>query len=157
MKIALIILLIFMIMLIAKAVSDQYKDKFDFYENLYNFLCQFKVNLSFRQEKLTEFLNNVTAKKQFNIFVEDYKNYLAGKEMDFDNLIFLEQEEKDNLKIIISDIGKNDAKTEIEQLNGFINTIETKKNQTEKDKNKICPLIIKLSLLFSIGLSILLI
>lgn len=146
-----------MIMLIAKSVSDQYKDKFDFYENLYNFLCQFKVNLSFRQEKLTEFLNNVTAKKQFNIFVEDYKNYLAGKEMDFDNLIFLEQEEKDNLKIIISDIGKNDAKTEIEQLNGFIKTIETKKNQTEKDKNKICPLIIKLSLLFSIGLSILLI
>lgn len=157
MKIVLIMILIFTIMLIAKAISEQYKDKFDFYDNLFNFLCQFKINLSFKQEKLTEFLSNVTAKKQFKLFIEDYKNYLNGNELNFENLTFLETEERQNLRTIILDIGKNDAKTEIEQLNGFIALIETKKNQTEQDKNKICPLIIKLSLLFSIGLSILLI
>lgn len=157
MKIVLIIVLIFTIMIIAKSVSEQYKDKFDFYDNLHNFLCQFKINLSFKQEKLTEFLTNTTAKKQFKLFVDDYLNYLNGNELNFDNLTFLESEEKQNLQAIILDIGKNDAKTEIEQLNGFIELIQAKKIKTEQDKNKICPLIIKLSLLFSIGLAILLI
>lgn len=157
MKLVLIMVLIFTIMLIAKAVSEQFRDKYDFYENLYNFLCQFKINLSFKQEKLNEFLSGVTAKKQFKKFIDDYINYLNGNELNFDNLNFLENEEKQNLQTIILDIGKNDAKTEIEQLNGFISLIETKKNKTEQDKSKFCPLIIKLSLLIAIGLSILLI
>lgn len=157
MKIALIVLLVFMIMLIARALSEQYKEKHDFYENLYNFLCQFKINLSFKQEKILEFLDNLTPKKQFKLFIDDYKGYLQNSDLNLDNLIFLEREEKDILKDLIYDIGKHDIKTEIEQLNGFILTIETKKNQTEQDKNKICPLILKLSLLFAIGLAILLI
>lgn len=157
MKIILIVLLVFMIMLIARALSEQYKDKHDFYENLYNFLCQFKINLSFKQEKMVEFLDNLSPKRQFKLFIEDYKSYLQTNELNLDNLTFLESEEKENLKDLINDIGKHDVKTEIEQLNGLIEMVQAKKNQTEQDKNKICPLILKLSLLFAIGLAIILV
>ncbi len=157
MKIALIILLVFMIMLIARALSEQYKDKYDFYSNLHSFLCQFKINLSFKQEKITEFLDNITPKKQFKNFIDDYKTYLQSENLDFENLTFLEEEEKVVLTDLIKGIGVHDVKTEMAQLDSFIETINTKKQKTEEDKNKICPMIIKLSFLFALGLAILLI
>ena len=157
MKLVLIILLIFIIMIIAKKVSEQYKDKYDFYCNLHNFLCQFKVNLSFKQEKVIEFLNGVDAKNQFNLFVEDYKQYLETDNLHLDNLTFLDSDEMIILEDIIKNIGKHDVKTEIGQLENFIENINLKKQHSEQDKNKICPLIIKLSFLFALGLVILLI
>lgn len=157
MKIALIVVLVFVIMLIAKALSEQYKDKHDFYFNLHNFLCQFKINLSFKQDKITEFLNNLNTKKHFKLFIDDYKEYLQTDILSFQNLIFLEDEEKILLEDLIKNIGKHDVKTEMGQLDSFIETINIKKQQTEMDKNKICPMIIKLSLLFAIGLAIILI
>lgn len=156
MKIALIVILVFVIMLIAKALSEQYKDKFDFYFNLHNFLCQFKINLSFKQDKINEFLSNVNAKKHFKLFIEDYKEYLQTEKLSFQNLTFLEEEEKFILEDLIKSIGNHDVKTEMGQLDSFIETINIKKQQTEADKNKICPLIIKLSLLFAVGLAIIL-
>ena len=44
MKWLLIIVLVFVIMIIAYSLSEQYKDKYDFYLNLKNFLNQFKIN-----------------------------------------------------------------------------------------------------------------
>ena len=37
-------------MLIAYSVSEQIRDKYDFFNNLKQFLNQFKINVSFRQE-----------------------------------------------------------------------------------------------------------
>ena len=67
MKWILIIILIFIIMLIAHAVSEQYKEKFNFYENLKTFLNQFKINIAFKQEKIIDFLEKTKSKKQFNL------------------------------------------------------------------------------------------
>jgi len=69
-------------MLIAHSISEQYKDKYDFYNNLKLFLNQFKINISFRQEKINDFLNKTKAKKQFNLFINSYKNYLKTNELD---------------------------------------------------------------------------
>ena len=157
MKIALIVILIFMIMLIAKKVSDQYKDKYDFYCNLHSFLCQFKINLSFKQEKIVEFLNSLTPRKHFKLFIEDYKQYLNSGVVNFENLSFLDADEIETLQDIILNLGKHDVKTEIGQLDSFIEKISTKQTQAEQDKNKICPMIIKLSFLFALALVILLI
>ena len=52
----LIIILIVVIMLIAYSVSEQIRDKYDFFNNLKQFLNQFKINVAFRQEKINEFL-----------------------------------------------------------------------------------------------------
>lgn len=157
MKWFLIIVLICVIMLIAYAVSEQYKDKFDFYNNLKLFLQQFKINVSFRQEKINEFLNDLKPKKQFKIFIDEYKSYLKTNEINLSNLKLLDDEEKEELASFICNLGKFDVKTEINQLENFLAALELKLTKASEDKNKICPMIIKLSLLFAIGLSILLI
>lgn len=157
MKIVLIVILIFMIMLIAKKVSEQYKDKYDFYCNLHSFLCQFKINLSFKQEKIVEFLIALTPRKHFKLFIEDYKEYLNTGVVNFENLTFLDVDEIENLQDIIFNLGKHDVKTELGQLDSFIEKINVKKTEAEQNRNKICPMIIKLSFLFALALVILLI
>lgn len=144
-------------MLIAHAVSEQYKEKFDFYDNLKLFLNQFKINLSFKQEKIIDFLEKIKSKKQFNIFVNSYKQFLATNKLDLDNIKILEPDEKKQLEMIVKNIGFMDAKSEIEQLETFILLVDEKRKKAELDKNKLCPMIIKLSLLFAIGVAILLI
>lgn len=157
MKWVLIAILICIIMLIAHAVSEQYKEKFDFYDNLKLFLNQFKINLSFKQEKIIDFLEKIKSKKQFNIFVNSYKQFLATNKLDLDNIKILEPDEKKQLEMIVKNIGFMDAKSEIEQLETFILLVDEKRKKAELDKNKLCPMIIKLSLLFAIGVAILLI
>lgn len=157
MKIILIIVLICMIMLIAKAVSEQIKDKYDFYVNLLNFLNQFKLNLAFKQEKVLDFLNSVKARKYFQIFIEEYKDYLKSGNLNLDKIKILDDNEKSELSNIVNAIGKYDANTEINQLETFIFQIEEKNKNAQSDKNKLCPMIIKLSILFAIGLAIILV
>lgn len=157
MKWFLIITLICAIMLIAYSVSEQFKDKFDFYNNLKLFLQQFKINLSFKQDKITEFLNTTKCKKQFKVFVEEYKTYLKTNELNLSNLKLLDEEEKEELANLVYNLGKFDAKTEINQLDNFLSSLEIKLTKAGDDKNKLCPMILKLSLLFAVGLAILLI
>ena len=153
----LIILLIFVIMLIAYSASEQYKEKFDFYNNLKKFLNQFKLNLSFRQEKIFDFLNKTKFKKQFNIFIREYKVYLKTTKLNLDDIKILDDEEKNEIRNIVNSIGNLDATNEIKQLDTFILEIEDRLKKAESEKSKLCPMIIKLSLLFAIGISIILV
>ena len=157
MKLILIFILIFIIMLIAYSYSQQYKDKFDFYSNLKSFLLQFKINISFKQEKIIEFLNKLTPKKQFKLFIDEYKNYLQTSDLKLDKITLLDKEETSQLEEIIKGIGSYDISTELTQLETFILVIDKKLAEAEQEKNKLCPMIIKLSLLFAIGLAIILI
>lgn len=153
----LIIVLIVVIMLIAYSVSEQIKDKYDFFNNLKLFLNQFKINVSFRQEKINEFLKKNNSKKQFKLFIEEYSNFLKTGELNLEKIRVLEDDDKDILQDIVKNIGKYDAKNEINQMDSFLATVDVKLVKANEDKNKLCPMIIKLSLLFSIGLAILLI
>lgn len=157
MKLILIIVLICVIMLIAYAVSEQYKEKFDFYSNLKAFLQQFKINISFRQEKIADFIKSIKAKKQFNIFLSAYMKYLKTGSLDIQNITILSDDERTQLTTIVNSLGGLDAKNELCQLDAFLIEIDEKLKKAESDKTKFCPMILKLSLLFAIGLSILLI
>lgn len=157
MKWILIIVLIFVIMLIAHAVSEQYKEKYDFYNNFKIFLNQFKINVSFKQEKIIDILEKTKAKKQFKIFINEYKNYLKNNELNLNSIKILDEEEKGELTTIINSIGGFDAQNEIKQIETFLIDIDARLNKAEKDKTKLCPMILKLSLLFAVALSIILI
>ncbi len=157
MKWILILILIFIIMIIAYSISEQYKEKFDFYNNLKIFLLQFKLNISFKKEKIIEFLNKVNSKKYFNIFICEYKNYLKTNIINLENIKILDGDERKQLENLIKSIGLLDSQNEILQLDLFIQEVDEKLKRAEKDKNKLCPMILKLSLLFAIGLAIILI
>ena len=153
----LIVVLIVVIMLIAYSVSEQIKDKYDFFNNLKLFLNQFKINVSFRQEKINELLQKNNSKKQFKLFIEEYSNFLKTGELNLEKIKVLDDDDKDILQDIVKNVGKYDAKNEINQMDSFLATVDVKLVKANEDKNKLCPMIIKLSLLFSIGLAILLI
>ncbi len=157
MKWILIVILIAVIMMIAYALSEQYKDKYDFYNNLKNFLNQYKINVSFKQEKINEFLSSLAPKRQFKLFIEAYQNYLRTDTLNLDNIKILEAEEKVELNTIVHNMGSLDAKNEVGQIDTFLLGIDIKLSKALEDKNKLCPMILKLSLLFAIGLAILLI
>lgn len=157
MKWVLIIVLICVIMLIANAFCTQYKEKFDFYSNLKYFLNQYQLNLSFKKEKITDFLNNIKAKKQFNLFIKEYQNYLNTNKIDLSDIKILDNEEKAELENIVKSIGCMDSQNEISQVDSFLVSIEKKLKQAEQEKQKLSPMILKLSLLFAIGIAIILI
>lgn len=157
MKWILICVLIVVIMAIAFGLSEQYKDKFDFYNNLKQMLNQLKINISFKQENLNAFLSNLKPKRCFKTFIEDYKAYLSSGTLSLANLPILEPEERAELESIVKNIGKFDKSNEITQLDSFVNLVDEKLKQAAENKNKLCPMIIKLSLLFALGLAILLV
>ena len=157
MKWILITSLIGVIMIIAYGLTEQYKEKFDFYLNLKSFLNQFKINLSFRREKISEFLKQVNSKKQFKIFTDEYMNYLSKGELNFSKIKALDGEDIPILEDIVKNIGKYDSKNEISQIDSFLVTVTHRLTKANADKNKICIMIIKLSLLFAVGIAILLI
>lgn len=157
MKWFLIFVLISTIMLIAYAVSNQYRDRLDFYTNLTQFLKKFKLNISFRQDKVEQFISETKPRKQFKQFILTYKNYITTGKLNLAEINVLTDEEKSALTNIIINIGRFDANNEIKQTEQFIAEMEDKRKKAEEDKNKLCPLIIKLSLLFAIGLSIVLV
>lgn len=157
MKWFLIVVLITLIMLIARAVSEQYKDKYIFYSNLKDFLNRFKLNLSFKQETINDFLDKTKPQKHFKLFIEEYKRYLKESKMDFGSLKILSEEEKSQLENLVKSIGNMDVKNEICQIDSFLLEVDIQLKQAELNKQKLCPMILKLSLLFGIGLAILLI
>ena len=157
MKWFLIIILISVVMMIAHAVSEQYKEKFDFYDNLKTFFNQFKINLNFRQDKILDFLHQINSKKQFKLFIASYKQYLITNKIDLTNIKILSIEEINQLTEMVKSIGKLDSTNEIKQIETFQIEIDSKLKKAEKDKEKLCPMILKLSLLFVIALAILLI
>ena len=157
MKIILIIVLIFVIMLIANAVSQQYKDKFDFYYNLKVFLNQFKINVSFKKEKIPNFINKIESKKYFGLFIDEYKGYLQNGNLNLESLKILEPEEKQQLLEIVHNLGRYNSENESMQLENYLLLVEEKLNTAKENKIKLCPMIIKLALLFGIGLAIILV
>ena len=143
-------------MLIAKSISNQYVEKYNFYFNLKNFFNQFKVNLNFKKDKILEFINLLKAKKEFAKFKKAYIEFLSSGELNLEDVKVIDVEEKNRLSEMILSIGKFDAKNEILQLETYIKEIDEKLKKAEMDKAKLCPLILKLSLLFAVGFSIIL-
>lgn len=157
MKLLLIVVLVCVVMIIAKSVSAQYKDRYEFYVNLKSFLNEFKINLSFKQYKLNEFLSRNKANSSFNIFINEYQNFIEKGEIHLDKISFLEQDEIAFLEEMITSIGKYDVKNEIVQLDSFLVLIDEKLAKANNQKMQLCPMINKLSFLFAIGLVIILI
>ncbi|MBR2969639.1 MAG: hypothetical protein IKC49_01120 [Clostridia bacterium] len=157
MKWILIISLIIIIMLIAISISRQYNEKFIFYTNLKIFLEQFRINISFRQKKINEFLSDVKSNKVFVQFIECYQEYLDSGEINVHRIKILDKDELVDIEMIIKGIGRYDVKNEIMQIDTFLHIVADRLERATKEKEKLGPLIIKLSLLFSLALAILLI
>ncbi len=157
MKWILIITLIVIIMVIAVSVSRQYRQKFEFYSNMKTFLERYKVNVSFKQEKIYDILSAHDGNIQFAPFISAYRDYLKSGDLNFSTIKVLDSEEITEIEGIVKSLGNYDQKNELAQIESFSLTIASRLKKAEEDKMKICPMILKLSFLFAVGVAILLI
>lgn len=144
-------------MLIANGVSSQFKAKFLFYEEAVDFLNKYKLNLSFKKEKMKNFLENLNYKTDFQKFVDWQKESLENSSDTTFNIKVITSEEKEYLIEMLKSIGQGDTLTEITNLNMHLENVMAKLHESEICMKKYCPLIIKLSFLFGLAIAILLI
>ncbi len=157
MKYVLIITLIVLIVLVAIKISNQYRDKFIFFDDLYTFLDMLKMNVGFKQDKLDDMISKAKGNKHFDCFISDYKKFLTTNEISFSNLNLLNDDEKMELEYMLKNLGKYDQINEEKQIESFIKTISKNRETAEKEKDKLCPLIVKLALFLALGIVIILI
>jgi hypothetical protein len=156
MKYILMLALIGVIMLIAQGVCRQYRERCALFEALGEFFRQMRLNLSFQKQKIKEILNQATLKKTNKDIYISYLNYLEhGDIIDISFVRILEDDEQEQITKMLCSLGKNDTSGELKQLDAYDIYLKDKIERSRLEKEKNCPLITKLSLLFAIGLAIL--
>lgn len=156
MKYILMLGLIGVIMLVAQGVCKQYRERYALFEALGDFFRQMRLNLGFQKQKIKEILNQTTLKRANKDIYISYLNYLEkGMVINLGDIRILEDNEQEKLTNMLQSLGKNDTFSEIKQLEAYEVYLKDKIETTKGEKNKYCPLITKLSLLFAIGLAIL--
>ncbi len=156
MKYILMLVLIVVIMLIAKGVCKQYRERYILFSSIGEFFREMRLNLSFQKQKIKEILNQTNLKKTNRDIYSNYLNYLEqGDKLDLSFVRILEDNEREQVTKMLLSLGKNDTVGELQQLNAYDIYLQDKITRTGQDKDKYCPLINKLSFLFAIGLAIL--
>lgn len=151
-KLILLIVLVLLIMIVAKYISQQYKDRYRIYCDIVDFFDNYKLNVGFKKEKLKSLIKDYTDKATV---LGSYNNFLATGKFDLSSVKLLTAQEKSQLKEYFVKLGNGDYETEknfIEIAKAYFNS---KVEETKKIKDKWCPLIIKLTFLFALGVAIL--
>lgn len=151
-KFVLICILIALIMFIAKQVSKQYKDRYEAYCDILRFIQDYQLNIGFKKEKIRSLTSKYTDKTNV---LGCYNKYLSSGIFDLGSVKLLTDEEKNQIKDYFEKFGNGDYETESGLIKITKSYIEEKIVETKKMKDKWCPMIIKLTFLFSIGLAIL--
>ncbi len=158
MKLILMLGLIVVIMLVAKGVARQYADRYELYVALKDFFRQMELNIGFQKQKINEILTKSNIKKVNKEIYSGYLEYLSnGKSLDLSFVKFIDSDEQEYITNMLLSLGKSDTLNELKQLKSYDEYLSDKINTCKQEKDKLCPLIIKLSLLFALGLVILLI
>jgi len=154
-KLALLIVLIIMIMMIALGVVKQYRQRHSLFLELSIFLNEYELNIGFKKEKIKDIILNFNATGEFKLILNNYlENFNDTNNLNFDNIKILQADEKSYLISMFKKLGTSDYENEKLQLVTFKSYIEEKVLSCKEKQNKLCPIIIKLSFLFALGVAI---
>lgn len=156
MKYLLMIAFVVIVMLIAQGVCRQYRERCYVFEGIDDFFTQMRLNLSFQKQKIREILEKASIKRNCKEIYTIYLQYLdSGQAIDLSPIKILEQDEQEQITNMLKSLGKSNVESEIKQLEVYKEYLKTQIEQCRAERNKYCPIITKLSLLFAIGLVIL--
>ena len=143
-------------MIIANGVAKQYKERHNLYANILKFLNDYELNIGFKKEKILDVAQKFESNNESKKIIEIYKNHLTQKtDINFESITILQEDEQKFLENIFKNLGAGDVDSEKLQLSEIKIQLKAKVEETAKIRDKFCPLIIKLSLLFAIALVIL--
>lgn len=151
-KFVLILVLIVLIMLIARAVANNYKERHKIYCDIMDFVQSYKLNVGFKKEKLKLLTQKYTDN---STVLGCYNNYISTGKFDLSGIKLLDENEKAQIMDFFAQLGNGDYETEKKLIEIVENYFKQKIDETKSKKDKWCPMIIKLSFLFSLGVAIL--
>lgn len=165
MKIALILILIFMCGAIGYGLSGVYKQKKKFYDSYLIFLQDLLSDIGFLENKLSNIIQekkNTITNKEFNILLVNYQNVIKGdveltKENLFNNIKLLNEQEKNEIYLFFKTLGKTDVFNQVESIKNKCESTKKYCDKLAKDCEKYCPLYTKLSILLGLFLALLII
>lgn len=156
MKYLLMIAFVVVVMIVAQGVCRQYRERCVLFESVNDFFRQMQLNLAFQKQKIKEILEKTTIKKNNREIYTIYLEYLnSGKAIDLTSIKILDDTEQEQISSMLLSLGKSNAESEIKQLEVYEKYLQDKIQSSKQEKEKYCPLITKLSFLFSVGLVIL--
>lgn len=152
-KIILLILLVALCTFGGYVLTKKYRQKKQFYYELFLFNDRFITEVTFRKRPLTEFCKSFDYSNDFSNMIDGFlikKNYKIGLE-------YLSDDEKSFVEDYFKMLGKSDSKSQTAYLTEIKKEIDNKKALSEADLKKYSDLYIKLGFLFGLIALILLV
>lgn len=163
MIILLVILLVVLFGMLGFGFSGYFIIRKNFFNSLSSFLMEVKTNVNFNSKRVTEILsNNSNRNKNVYRLLENYSNSLARKDVVdkdilFDGISFLTEQEKESIFVFFSSLGKVDIFNQVEQIDCFIKTFSEYYDSSKKQCDKKCSLYTKLGILLGLFVALLII
>lgn len=156
-KVVLLCMLVVLIMMIATGVSKQYKEKCNIYKDVLLFLTNYELNIGFKKDKMVQMVESFKPMNSTKKIFDSYLKYLNNDTPIDINVFRLVEEDSVYLKEMFESLGHGDYEQEMKKVNSYKTYLEERLKISEENKNKFCPLILKLSFMFSLVVVILMI
>lgn len=163
MIILLVVLLVILFGMLGFGFAGYFIIRKKFFNSLSSFLTEVKTNVNFNSKRITEILNNNSNNnKNLCKLLENYSICLAdtegvSKEILFDGIKFLTEQEKESIFVFFSSFGKVDVFNQVEQIDCFINSVAEYYESSKKQCDKNCLLYTKLGILFGLFVALIII
>ena len=154
MKIFVLLVLLSISLFIGYAFSKKYKIRANFFQALV-FLCQkFDVEINFSRERVKNIFLNLDEKEKAKLHGLDL-NYLSfvdkesplDKNILFNNINFLKDDEKDLIFMFFRGLGRSDVDSQSKEIKNFQNRFEVIASNAVNENKKYGSLSIKLGLI----------
>lgn len=144
-------------------LSGFYIQRKKFFQSLLSFILGIKSDINFSSKNLNDILSKVNyAGRDFNTLISNYKDMLqaAGNESAeklFNNITILNQEEKEDIFIFFSKLGKLDVFNQIDSIESFICVVKKHYDEATCECKKYSTLYIKLGIIIGAFISLIII
>ena len=151
-KIILSVLAIVVCTFVGYKMSEKYSLRSEFFNDFYRFNREMINQLTYFKRRIPEIILNFSCKNQFSILLDEYKEYINGKNLCLDKFWYLSLEEKELITAYFVLLGKSDATSQLNNLNSYNEKLKNLTTDTVNEEKKYKKLYVKLG--FFAGLSV---
>lgn len=151
-KIILSVLAIVVCTFVGYKMSEKYSLRSEFFNDFYRFNREMINQLTYFKRRIPEIISNFSCKNQFSILLDEYKEYINGKNLCLDKFWYLSLEEKELITAYFVLLGKSDATSQLNNLNSYNEKLKNLTTDTVNEEKKYKKLYVKLG--FFAGLSV---
>ncbi len=151
-KIILSVLAIVVCTFVGYKMSEKYSLRSEFFNDFYRFNREMINQLTYFKRRIPEIISNFSCKNQFSILLDEYREYINGKNLCLDKFWYLYLEEKELITAYFVLLGKSDATSQLNNLNSYNEKLKNLTTDTVNEEKKYKKLYVKLG--FFAGLSV---